>query len=206
MKRMNRKLAMILLAALCLTFVPHLGSSAMAATKTVKALKYRATGKKIDKKATKIKKGTTHLCRVSKGWLKFTSKKTQKYAFTFYGLSTNNMRYSIDNNDAHIDFCTMKGKKYWTTKIKKVTTESGDVHYLNIGTNLTWKRAKERAKSTAINIYSYLPSRTAIVKVKKGQTLYLYLDALYRPFDIYVKVQSAESYAQNRLKATKNDK
>ncbi|MBQ6360126.1 MAG: hypothetical protein IJJ25_03140 [Lachnospiraceae bacterium] len=160
MKKFTKVLSLMLVAALVLgTFaVP-----AQAATKkkTVKKQSYTSDVSILNKKAATVKKGTTKLTfKGGDGYVKFTAPKGKKYKFTFSNMKSKKGILTA----VGIQLKDRTSPAYaWYTKAK---TAGGKTDFLNIGLN--GKTIKSKKK-----VDWYLTKRTATIKLKKGDVLYL---------------------------------
>ncbi len=150
---------MVLLAATAFRPV-----SVQAATKNVKTLDYSAKLKKIKKKATKVKKGTTTL-KGTKGWFKFKAKKTKKYTFTFSNVKAPASKYN--NAYGHV-YAEYQKRNYLRSKY--LSTQGGKAYSLYLTTQTNYNSSSK----SKVNAYTSLPTRSTRFKVKKGQTIYFY--------------------------------
>ena len=168
MKNIRKLLASVLLAlTVCLTVSNFSMIEAQAATKSVKNIKFSPTlTTKIQKYATVVKKGSTKLQVKNQGYVRFKVPSTKTYSFKFSGMTSTKNKfnngyayimlptyrsYSNDYDLSHLTFSTTGGK-----------------------TATAWYHTKYLA-DTAKTTGSFLASRTCKVKLKKGQTIYLYL-------------------------------
>ena len=139
-----------------------------ASSKTVKKQGFTTNTKTIEKKATKVKKGTTNLTlSKGQGYIKFTAPSTKTYKFTFSNCKskkyTNNGFFSAqtpDKNSPSYSFHT------------KVKTKGGKDSTLWLSFN-GYKFTSSRYKT----IERPIAKRTGTIKLKKGQTIYFYLNS-----------------------------
>ena len=137
---------------------------ALAKTKTVKtkAAEYFTTESYIKKKAGKVKKGT-YLVKPNRkkgGYLKFTAPKTKTYKFTI-------SHYSTEKSYCNGYWSIMTRKKNgigFYPKSVKTQGGSNDSMYISSSSNTSGEMK-----------YRFLESRYAKTKIKKGQTVYIYL-------------------------------
>lgn len=122
------------------------------------------------KKPANLKKGTTTV-KMSDGkdvygsyhgYAKFKAAKTKTYTFTFSNLK--NEKHPGSSGYVQI-FVTDKQGKKWVTW-KKVSSQGGKVTNLNVG--------ESKSKNSGSKKNAYLTSRYAKLKIKKGDTVYLF--------------------------------
>ena len=160
MKKFTKVLSLMLVAALVLgTFaVP-----AQAATKkkTVKKQSFTSETKKINSKAATVKKGTTKLTfKGGDGYVKFIAPRKKTYSFTFSKLKSKTTRFT----SIAIQLKDKASPSYaWLVKAK---TYGGKTDFLHMGTNGDSSKSGDK-------VGWYLPKRTAKIKLKKGDVLYL---------------------------------
>lgn len=122
------------------------------------------------KKPANLKKGTTTVTmsdgkgvyRTYHGYAKFKAPKTKTYTFTFSNLI--NKKYPESSGYVQI-FVTDKQGKKWVTW-KKVSSQGGKVTNLNVGQNGNVNSGSKKNAN--------LTSRYAKLKIKKGNTVYLF--------------------------------
>ncbi len=187
LKNPVRKLSVLMLAAvLMLTSLSCTCYAATAAvTKTVREVSDLIDPSKINKKATKVKLGSTNL-KFKQGYIKFTAPKKGSYQFSFSDLSG-------DVASAGFFFYRVKTtKKTNLLKRKQVFTEGGKTYIVRIchkeavdkyyddGTSSDSSSSSSSKKktipSTKVTTLSYLASRTAKLTLKKKQTIYIYME------------------------------
>lgn len=151
-----------------------------AQAKTVKALKYGAKAGTVKKKATKLKKGTNAIT-ISEGYCKFTAKKTKKYTFTFGNVATVGAVPAKDINHGH-GYIMVPRRSYMNHL--QFSTEGGKSSSVYLCTNYSWELSNK-----SVSNYTSLPTRSAKLKIKKGQTVYLYLWFVDRPVNMTVTIK-----------------
>ena len=166
MKSYVKKLSCVLAVCMFVLFaaVAFRPVAVQAATKTVKVLDYSTKLKTIKKKATKIKRGTTTL-KGTKGWFKFTSKKTKKYTFSFSNVQAPASKY----NNAYGHVCAEYQKRNYL-RSKYLSTQGGKAYSLYLTTQTNYNSSSK----SSVNAFTSLPVRSTRFKVKKGQTIYFY--------------------------------
>ena len=152
-------LAVLIALVVALAFIP---SAAQAASKTVKSQEFSTKTSVIEKKATSVKKGTTKLTfKSGQGYLKFKATKTKKYKFTFSNVK------SQSGSSAFVE-------------VQRPDASSPKYSFM---TDVKTKGGKNSALWLSQNGYKYnsgklvnrnLPSRSATIKLKKGQKVYFY--------------------------------
>ena len=166
MKISKKILALVLAAAICaVTVFSGVNTiDAQAATKKVTTSgKFKSA---VPKKAPTVKKGTTVVTlKKAAGFVKFKAPSTKSYKFTFSKLSGPNgftssfTSFLGANENGKLTFVPVKTYGGKNTALflssKKVSTQ------------LTNAKKKDY----------FLTSRTATVKLKKGQTVYIYTEA-----------------------------
>ncbi len=141
---------------------------AQAATKKVKKIQYTSElTSKIKKNATVVKKGTTTLKVTKEGFLKFRVPATKTYTFTFSKQTEPNGNYN--NGYAYIKRVrtnSYSGKQYLDSL--KFKTQGGK-------TTSAYFNANASSTPSTITTGTFIPKRSCKVKLKKGETVYLYL-------------------------------
>ena len=167
---------------LCLSLVVALVLSVFAPTAAIEAQAVRkVTANYNYKKAPAIKVGTTAVTakpykssnlktktKTAVSWVKFTAPKAGTYQFTISNYAKKG------NSNAVIYGCvtmmtgknTYAGARYPKSYLS-VKTKGGKVNTLYL------RSAASYTSSGSVSKYTYLPSRTATVKLKKGQVVYL---------------------------------
>lgn len=134
--------------------------------RTVKKANFTTSLSSANKKATKVKKGTTNLTYTKgRGYVKFTAPSTKTYSFTF-----SNLKVSGDCA-AHVNI--MKKSKYDSKRLDytKVSTKGGK-------NDVLWLVSTGFREDTAGTVKDrFLHKRTAKFKLKKGETVYVYFSS-----------------------------
>ena len=153
-------LAVLMALVVALAFIP---SAAYAvSSKTVKKAGFTTTTKVIEKKATKVKKGTTNLTfKKGQGYVKFTATKTKTYRFTFSNVT------SGSGSSAFVEVQRPEARSPQYSYMTKVRTKGGK-------TTTLWLSQNGYKYTSGKLLYRNLPSRTATIKLKKGQKVYFY--------------------------------
>lgn len=133
----------------------------------------KVTAATTEKKAKTVKKGTTVVTvpKSSKsfGYIKFKAPSTKTYKFTLKNIRRYGKKSSGDIIHTSVDFTTKDsygGKKYLSFK------QNGSNEYsLWLCSQKSWKINKPYTKKVTSST-SY-PTRTASIRLKKGQTVYL---------------------------------
>lgn len=162
---MNGKTKKLFALFLALTVAATLAlpSAAFAATKTVKGCDFQTSTKVAKKKATTVKKGTTKLnVKKGQGYVKFKATKTKKYSFTFSKVTSKGF-----SSNAFVEVQSASKNYPSSITFLDVKTKGGK-------TNTLWLTANGYSPS-GTGTYKTLPSRTAKVKLKKGQWVYFYI-------------------------------
>ena len=152
-----------------LTFVFALAAilvlPSQAATRKVKNQDFTSTISTVKKKAVTAKKGTQTVKLLgSGGFLKFKAPKTKTYTFTGYGVKKPSGEYS---SYGYFYLMTVSGSgSYKYLKINNVKTKGGKNTALYINSNKNSTSGKKATRS--------LKSRSGSIKLKKGQTVYIY--------------------------------
>ena len=159
----KRSLIMTLVAALLI------GTFSISADAVMKRkLKYQASTNKIrviDKKASKVKKGTTILTiPKGNGYIKFVAPATKTYKFTFSNIKDKKSKIAsvIITPLMKYDF-----KPQYCVSVD-VSTKGGITSSLR----LFCKDYPVPEKNRKIDSDTYLKSRTAKIKLKKGEIIY----------------------------------
>ena len=168
MKNIRKFLASVLLAlTLCLVVSNFSTIEAQAATKSVKKISYSSTlTSKIKNNATVVKRGTTKLKLGHQGYLRFKAPATKTYSFKFSGQTSSsgntNNGYAYIMNPVYSSY----SKKYTLERLQFSTTGGK--------ATTAWYHTKAYA-DTEKTTSAFLASRTCKLKLKKGQTVYLYM-------------------------------
>ena len=154
--------------------------SAQAATKSVKNCDFTTTTKTINKKALKVKKGTTKLSLNSgQGYIRFIAPKTKTYSFTFSNLKSKKSSYGLT---AFVEFQTPdKSMPQYSFMMRDVATQGGK-------TSTLWLASKEWNGTSKKLVDKPLKKRTGKVKLTKGTNLYLYFSSVYKYDTVTLKV------------------
>lgn len=169
MKKAKRiLLSFVMILAMGLMVCGFRPVQAQAATKTVKNIKYSTElTSKIKKYATVVKKGTTTLKVTNSGFLKFKVPATKTYTFTFSKQTEPDGQYN--NGYAYIKRIrtnSYNGKQYLDSL--KFKTQGGK-------TSSAYFNSKASGTTSSVTTGSFIPKRSCKVKLKKGETVYLYL-------------------------------
>ena len=172
MKRLLKGITVLIFA--CFLGIAVISVAGQAATKAVtKKIRYSdfTLSKSSMKKPANLKKGKSTLKLGNykegsyvgyHGYAKFKAPKTKKYTLTFSNLQDPNS----ESGSGYVQtFITDKKFKKGVT-YKKVSTQGGKNSNLNIG---------EKESLTDQKKTSYLTSRYGKLKLKKGETLYLFV-------------------------------
>lgn len=122
------------------------------------------------KKAPAVKTGkTTVTMKVGDGMVKFVAPKTKTYKITVSNYV--DLKDKKGRLNGHFNICEVKGNpKSQYLSSMQFKTQGGKADTLKAA-NKIWIGDRKEKKVTS---YSYLPSRTATVKLKKGQPIYIY--------------------------------
>ena len=139
---------------------------AKAATTKVKNQDFTLTKSKI-KKPTEVKAGIKYKLKfgsMGKGYVKFKAPKKKEYTFNFSKYKVSEGSYVAGYANVLVE------QKYANNTLErtKVKTQGGKAYNININT-------KESADSGGDLKTRYIPSRYAKIKLKKGQTVYVYI-------------------------------
>ena len=161
-KLMKRSVALLMMLVMILAAT----STTFAATKTKTVAKkdFTTSTSAIEKKATKVKTGTTKLyVKKGQGFIKFVAPKTATYKFTFSKCTS---KKRANNGFAEVMKPDASSPKYsFLTDIK---TKGGKSNTLWLSVN--------GAKFTDHDLVDRpLASRTGTMKLKKGAVIYMYL-------------------------------
>ncbi len=164
-KSMSRVTAVLLTVLMVLALLP---TNAYAATKkSVKYLAFTTEKAKVLKKDTVVKKGTNYLTYAKRsGWLTFVAPSTKTYTFTFSNFKCTKKGVSFTTSSAFTSVYVDASYKGYLTS-KKVKTAGGSDSTL-------WHSVNGYKSTTKDKLYRNLPTRTAKVKLKKGQRVYFY--------------------------------
>gem|GEM_PF-3027970 len=166
-QRLNRIAAVLVAVFMVLALIP---TNALAATnKTVKSLGFsNGMRETILKKDAVVKKGTTNLTFAKKsGWVTFVAPATKTYTFTFSNLKCSNKKCQ----SAVVSAYTWPSKYSPYVMNKTISTEGGKSDALRLCVNGTKFPTKGVAK-----VDQWIASRTAKIKLKKGQRMYFFVN------------------------------
>lgn len=164
-KLMKRSIALLMMLAMILAATST--TFAATSTKTVKKRSFSTSTSAIEKKATKVKKGTTKLnVKYGEGYIKFVAPKTKTYKFTF-----SNCTSKERNNNGYITFMRPDADSPKYTFSTEVKTYGGKDSTLWLSVN-GFKFSKS---SYGDDLGRPIASRTGTIKLKKGATVYMYL-------------------------------
>ena len=172
MKKIMKKSLLFLAMAVLTLAMCTMGAS--AASVTVKAQKFTTSTATAAKKAKRVGIGTTKLAKIGSasepgGYVKFTAPKTAKYSFTISKPHCLKTSYS-DILNGHAYIMTTYGNGSYIT-MAKVSTKGGKATSLYLCSPYSYSLHSNDAATA----YTALPSRTAKIKLQKGQTVYVYL-------------------------------
>ena len=162
---LKRGLLLTLVTVLLVSTTAITASAVMK--RTVKKQKYVTKTSIANKKASKVKKGTTNLVISNgKGYIKFVAPTTKVYSFTFSNVKTKS------KSPGHTAACIQlpnesDGKTMWPKDVKQ---KGGKYCFLR----LTKNGAQNDRTGMVIN--RYLKSRTGTIKLEAGQTIYFHFD------------------------------
>ena len=160
MKKLTKVLSLMLVAALVLgTFaVP----ASAATKKTVKKQTFTTKTSTIQQKAATVQKGTTKLTiKKGQGYIKFVAPKSKKYSFTFSKLKSKN------GVSAFIECQTKSKSNSSYSFFQEVKTKGGK-------TNTLWMSVNGYKDRNHKGVDKCLATRTATVKLSKGQAIFFY--------------------------------
>ena len=166
-QRLNRVAAVMIAVFMVLALVP---TNALAATnKTVASLGFSGGVREtILKKDAVVAKGTTNLTfKKNSGWVTFVAPATKTYTFTFSDLACSNKKCQ----SAVVSAYTWPSKYSPYVMNKTVSTAGGKSDRLCLCVNGTKFPTKGVAK-----VDRWYASRTAKVKLKKGQRMYFFVN------------------------------
>ena len=147
-------------AAVACSLAPSL---AFAVDKPVKQQEFTTTTATIAKKATTVKKQKKvyRLIYKKQGYIRFTAPATRTYKFKFYNLKGKSVYSSFVSSQAP----DKRSPEY--SFMVKVATKGGK-------TNTLWLATKGHQSKTGDMVNRNLLSRTAKIKLAKGQRLFFY--------------------------------
>ncbi len=169
MKKTKRVfLSFLMMLAMGIAVIGFRPVKAQAATKSVKNIPYDTVlTNRISKYATVVKKGTTTLKLKANGngYLRFKVPASKTYTFTFYDQTGDKLGF---NN----------GYAYFLTPVKN-RSDKIDLDKLQFSTyggktTTAWYHSKKYA-DTKKTTSAFLAKRICKMKLKKGQTIYIFL-------------------------------
>ena len=169
MNKVVRKITILIICgAMLLGLLTPMVAHASGNSK-VKKIGYTADIEKIQKKSTKAKKGY-NVFHVKNGWVKFKAPKKKNYTVSVQIES----QVEPDYNWGYMSFVKVSGSRTNFTKLRKATTAYGKTPTLNLGTIDWCEREASEGNVNKNPLYRNMVSRKAKIKLKKGETLYLY--------------------------------
>jgi len=161
MRHLMKRTFALMLASLMIAGLSMAPAFAVS-EKTVKYTPFTTNVAKIEKRASKVRTGTTDLTiRKGAGYMKFTAPKSGKYSFAFSKVK------GKDSSNAYVSFCRKDTDFPKYTKYAKVATRGGK-------TSTLWLSVNGAVFSYENLLSRPLASRTARITMKKGQTLYMH--------------------------------
>ena len=165
MKRFFKKSLVMTLVTVLLIGTFAISADAVM-KRTVKKQGFSTETSVVNKKAATVKKGTTNLTySKGQGWVKFKAPSTKTYKFTFSNLKAKG------GSNAYVSFLRIWDYDNTGLTHTKVSTKGGKNEALFLCSN-----DRATGKSGKV-IYRALHSRTGKIKLKKGQTIYLYFNS-----------------------------
>ena len=164
-----KKTGIIIALLASVTLALAVPASASAKTVTVKEAKFTSTTAEIKKTARTVKRGTVTVKIKKTGFLTFKAPSKKKYSFTVSKLLPTSGK-STDYRNGFAYIMAPYDNKYSTSL--KFTTQGGT-------TSTMWFRCPYRVndlRPSKIESGTFIPSRTAKLTLKKGQTVYLYFN------------------------------
>ena len=162
MKRIAKRITVM--AMVCVLLGTMATPVLAAASKTVKKSTFTTSTSTIEKKATKVKKGTTNLTfSKGEGYIKFVAPKTKTYKFTFSKCTSKQF-----SSNAFIAVQTPSKTSSKYSFYTDVKTKGGKYDTL-------WLSMNGYKHTDGKILYRPLASRTATIKLKKGQKIYFHL-------------------------------
>lgn len=151
-----------------------------AKTKKVKKQSFSTLTKVINKKATKVKRGSSKLIvKGGNGYIKFIAPKTKTYSFTFSGVKSTNGT----GGSAFVEVQTPYSYDSSYSFLTKVKTKGGE-------SNTLWLAYKGRTFPYYTNDLSRpIAKRTGKVKLAKGQAVYFYFSGTRADTYVNLKVK-----------------
>ena len=111
-----------------------------------------------------------HTLLVTQGYVKFTAPKAKTYTFTFSNVKPLVEQGTTD--DAIVGMALPITFRNGNAKAIEAKTEGGSYQYINIGSS---RYVASRNNKKPYKVNDFLTSRTASLKMKKGQTIYLFI-------------------------------
>ena len=164
---MNRKIRRIFIFMFIIVCAAVYAKPSYAKIKQVPECKFTTLTRTAELKAVSVKEGDTNIRLGSRsfGYIRFKAKETRKYTFTVSGLSGRKA-------DAYVNglfyIMTKYGDKNQLIGQQSVKTKGGYSKPLRIA---------NRNDGKPYSVNSYLKKRSGIIKLKKGQVVYIYLYA-----------------------------
>lgn len=188
----NNVIKRVLMAA---TFVLMLAVVIPAAgTVEVQAAK-KVTAGVTEKKAKTVRVGTTTVTArkcakddMHHAYLKFKAPKSGKYVFTLSDFKTKGRKVS---QDVEIGYFSLLTKDTYGFYPETVKTEGGKTERMNICTGAAAKDAYYKSlNKESKKVNRYLSKRTATIKLKKGETVWLFVSYTnYRQFSYKLNIK-----------------
>ncbi len=162
MKHYTRRVLAVFLMLVMLMGTMSVSTFAATQTKSVKKQTFSTRTNTIKKKAATVKKGTTKLViKKGEGYVKFKAPKTKYYKFTFSNFKSK--KFS-SNGFIYIQKPDKYSPEYsWQENVK---TKGGKSTTLWMSVN--------GYKHSGKLLYRPLAKRTGKIKLKKGETVYIY--------------------------------
>ena len=168
MKTYLKRIMMSVLIAAMLTGSVSGAASADVVKKTLKKAAYTTKTSKAKKTAKSVKKGTTVL-KVAQGFAKFTAPSAGNYTFTFSKVERLSAKgFSVGT----VQIMSTYGTKDQFLEPRKVKTEGGKNYRLYLCTEEFYSGWKP----TKITKLTNLTKRSGTTKLKKDQTVYIFVD------------------------------
>lgn len=161
------------------TNAPATKSVAAKKAKTVKKAKFCTATATINKKALKVKKGTTKLnFKGGQGYLKFTAPATKTYKFTFSGVQCAN----YGGASAFVEVQTPYSSDTSYSFLTNVKTKGGK-------SNTLWLAYKGHSFNYySSNLARPIAKRTGSIKLTQGQDIYFYFSGTKKNTKATLKV------------------
>ena len=157
----------VLIAAMLMSSV-SIPASAEVVNRTVKKAAYTTKTSKAKKTAKTVKKGTTIL-KVAQGFVKFTAPAAGNYTFTFSKVERLSSKgFQVGT----VQIMSTYGSKDQFLEPRKVKTEGGKNYRLYLCTEAFYSGWKP----TKITKLTNLTKRSGTTKLKKDQTVYIFVD------------------------------